>query len=73
MTLPDLRTLTLPQLVLAAGGVIIVLGAIAALSSGGKGRGTGLAVWIMAPFFLAGGALCIWLLINAVKMMGYDF
>ena len=73
MTIPDLRTLTLPQLVLVIGGAIIVIGAVAALFSGGKDRGTGLAVWILLPFFVAAAGLGIWLLINAVKFNGYDF
>jgi hypothetical protein len=73
MSLPDLRTLTLPQIMLIAGGAIVVLGAIAALGSGGKGRGLGLAVWVMIPFLLVVVGIGIWMLLNVLRIMGPDF
>ena len=72
MTLPDLRSLTMPQLVLIAGGVVVVVGAILAMGSGGKGRGVGL-IWITVPFLLAAAGLCVWLLMTVVKIVGFDF
>jgi hypothetical protein len=73
MTIPDWRTLTVPQLILVAGAAVLVLSAIVAVFSGRKSGGTGLAVWAMAPFFLAVAGGAVWLLIHVMKLIGPDF
>ena len=73
MTIPDIRSLSLPQMILLGGGAIILLSALVATLSGRKSGGAGLAVWVMAPFFAAAAVGAVWLLIHVMKLIGPDF
>ena len=73
MTVPYLGFLTLAQIALLAGGAFLGLGLLAWLGGAGRGRGPGLAVWVMVPFLLCFGVLCVWLLMISIKITGADF
>jgi hypothetical protein len=71
MTIPDLRTLTLPQMAMAALALAVVIGVIGGMIGGSRGsRGTTFAVWMVAPFLIAICGLGVWLLLQFFNSIG---
>jgi hypothetical protein len=71
MNIPDFRTLTLPQMAMAAVALVVVISVLVGIFGDSRGsRGTNFAVWIAAPFFVAICGLGVWLLLMLFKGIG---
>ncbi|HXU98960.1 MAG TPA: hypothetical protein VG166_00500 [Caulobacteraceae bacterium] len=74
MNLPDLRTLTPPQVLLGVLTLAVLVGlAVSARRRPSSDSGVGVAVWVMVPLILVVGALAAWVLIGMLRLMGSGF